>query len=154
FTFAPDRLAHVWTAPDRPSYTVQLHNTTAEKQVVTLDLSATSHDGSSGASAGSIVRLDAGPKQAGRLPPLGLKRYGYHPVRLSVRDGQGTRTRTRSLAHLRSDTRARGGWEEGRGPIFGFWDWNGGHETPGGLDRLRVMAAAGAESKMSSFYTK
>ena len=32
-----------------------------------------------------------------------------------------------------------------------MWDWNGGHLTLGGLDRLRVLAAAGMESSMGSF---
>src|SRR5262249_34597650 len=45
----------------------------------------------------------------------------------------------------------RGNWKEGKGPIFGFWDWNGGHITPSGLPRLKVMAAAGMESSMNSF---
>ena len=85
--------------------------------------------------------------------PLALKRYGYHDVKLQTHDAQGTQTQTRSLAYLHSDTRERGDWEEGRGPIFGFWDWNGSHETPKGIPRLQVAVSAGIESSMSPFVT-
>ena len=68
-------------------------------------------------------------------------------------DRNGYRAELRSFAHLHRDTRERGGWEEGKGPIFGFWDWNGAHGTPSGMNRLRTMAAVGAESSMHSFET-
>ena len=58
---------------------------------------------------------------------------------------------TRALAHLHPDTRERGAWAEGRGPIFGFWDWGGGHDTPRGIPRLQAMIDAGAESCMRPF---
>ncbi len=149
----PDRYAHVWTAPHKPGYTVHLRNTTAARQDVELELAATSHDGSEKSSRKHRVSLPANGTSDVHLG-LALKRYGYHEVRLRIRDSQGVRTRTRSLAHLHPDTRERGNWKEGRGPIFGFWDWNGGHETMAGVPRLRIMYAAGAESKMSSFYTR
>src|SRR5262249_42047311 len=91
-------------------------------------------------------------------------RYGHHDVRLQAWTGAGQNAATlrtdpraekrswnRSLAYLHPDTRERGNWEEGKGPIFGMWDWNGGHVTPSGLPRLKVMAAAGMESSMNTF---
>ena len=65
--------------------------------------------------------------------------------------GRRDRTQKRSLAFLHADTRERGNWAEGKGPIFGMWDWNGGHVTLSGMDRLRIMAALGMESSMDSF---
>ena len=48
---------------------------------------------------------------------------------LKIDSAGETRTQTRSVAYLHPDTRERGGWDEGKGPIFGMWDWNGGHVT-------------------------
>jgi hypothetical protein len=146
----PDRLAHIWTAPEQPSYTARLHNTTAAERSINLELSTTSHDTSEKQTTRRSVKLAAGAEQAVPLP-LPLKKYGHHAVELKVLSAGEVRTQRRSLAYLHPDTRERGNWEEGRGQIFGFWDWGGGHVTPGGLDRLRVMGAAGMESSMGSF---
>src|SRR5262249_671802 len=92
----------------------------------------------------------AGASEPVKLP-LDLKRYGYHGVELKIESGGEERTQTRSLAFLHPDTRERGDWAEGRGLSFGMWDWNGGHQTISGLDRLKVLAAVGMESSMGSF---
>lgn len=149
----PDRYAHIWTAPEQPSYTLKLRNASAEAQDVEVELATISHDGRETTSQQHSLRLASQEEQALSLP-LRLTRYGYHRVELRVRDAEGLCTRTRSLAWLHGDTRERGDWQEGRGPIFGFWDWNGGHLTMSGAPRLEVMAAAGAESKMSPFYNE
>jgi hypothetical protein len=148
--FQPDQVAHIWTAPAQPSYTAKLKNTTAAEQPVNLDLTTTSHDGSEKTVVRQAVKLAAGAEQAVKLP-LTLKRHGYHAVKLKIRSAGEERTQTRSLAFLHADTRERGNWAEGKGPIFGMWDWNGGHQTISGLDRLRVLAALGMESSMGSF---
>jgi hypothetical protein len=148
--FQPDNFAHVWTAPAQPSYTARLHNTSAQEQAVALELTTTSDDGREKTSVRQGARLAAGAAEAVKLP-LALKRYGRHAVELKITSGGEVRTQRRALAHLHPDTRERGGWEEGKGPIFGFWDWGGGHVTPGGINRLKVMAAAGLESTMQSF---
>jgi hypothetical protein len=148
--FQPDQVAHIWTAPARPSYTARLTNTSQAAQTVQLQLTTTSHDGSEKTSVRKTVKLAAGAREAVRLP-LALKRYGYHAVELKIGSAGEERTQTRSLAFLHPDTRERGNWAEGRGPIFGMWDWNGGHQTLSGLDRLRVLAAVGMESSMGSF---
>src|SRR5262249_41199926 len=95
-------------------------------------------------------QLPAGAIQAVKLP-LNLKRHGNHAVELKIRSGGEERTQLRSLAFLHQDTRERGNWAEGKGPIFGMWDWNGGHMTIGGVERLRVPAAIGMESSRGSF---
>lgn len=143
--FQPDKFAHIWTAPDTPYYTITLKNRTAQKRSVRLELSSASHDQVEKTVTKKSAAVAAGGQETIKMP-IRLKRFGQHHVTLRVHDEQGTRTQTRSLAHLHPDTRERGGWEEGRGTLFGFWDWGGGHVTPGGVPRLEVMVSAGAES--------
>jgi hypothetical protein len=148
--FQPEQVAHVWTAPAQPVYSARLKNTTDAEQPVDLELSTTSHDGSEKTVVRQSARLASGTVRDVKLA-LALKRHGYHAVELKIRSAGEERTQTRSLAFLHPDTRERGNWAEGKGPIFGMWDWNGGHLTISGLDRLRVLGAAGMESSMSSF---
>jgi hypothetical protein len=151
--FQPDRFAHIWTAPSQPSYTVRLHNQSNSPQKIQLQLNTQSHDTKETTKQSRTVTLAAQGTQTVKIP-LHLKRYGLHRVVLRVRDGEGLRTRTRALAYLHPDTRERGNWDESKGLLFGFWDWRGGHETPGGIPRLQVMADAGAESPNRSFEGK
>jgi hypothetical protein len=148
--FQPDQFAHIWTAPAQPSYTARLKNQSPRQQSVFLELTTTSHDGKEKTKVEKTVRLAPAAERAVALP-LHLARHGYHAVELKIKDDGGLRSQRRSLAWLHADTRERGNWEEGKGPIFGFWDWNGGHLTPAGLPRLRTVAAAGVESSMGSF---
>jgi hypothetical protein len=148
--FQPDQVAHIWTAPAKPGYSARLKNATASQQAVTLLLTTTSHDRLEKTTATKKVTLAAGASETVKLP-IDVKRYGHHDVELKIESAGDTRTQTRSLSFLHPDTRERGGWVEGRGPIFGMWDWNGGHETIKGLDRLKVLAAVGMESSMGSF---
>jgi hypothetical protein len=151
--FQPDQVAHIWTAPAEPTYTVKLKNRTTAPQTVTVKLTTKSHDGSEETTARTAfgrVTLGPGDERSKRFF-LTLRRYGHHAVELKVTCDGEERTQTRSLAFLHPDTRERGNWAEGKGPIFGMWDWNGGHETISGLDRLRVLAQVGMESSMGSF---
>jgi hypothetical protein len=148
--FQPDKLAHIWVAPEQPGYTTKLRNTTPAEQAVEMELTTTSHDGLEKTTVRQSARVAAGTEQAVKLP-LKLKKHGYHDVELKVRSAGEVRTQKRSLAYLHPDTRERGNWEEGKGPIFGMWDWNGGHLTLSGMDRLHVMAPLGLESSMATF---
>ncbi|MBI4028536.1 MAG: hypothetical protein HY360_26350 [Verrucomicrobia bacterium] len=150
--FHPDKFAHIWTAPEKPWYTVTLRNRTQGKQRVKLELTTVSHDGLEKTSQSTAVNLAAAAQDEVKLP-ITLKKYGYHDVQLRISEERGTRTETRSLAYLHPDTRERGGWEEGKGILWGFWDWYGGHVTPGGIPRLQVMVAAGAESSLRPMVT-
>lgn len=146
----PDAFAHVWTAPAKPSYSVKLKNTSTTARNIDLTLTTTSFDGEEKTVVKHSAKLAPSTDESARLE-LGLKRYGHHVVELKFESGGETRTQRRTLAHLHPDTRERGGWQEGKGPIFGLWDWAGGHETPKGVNRLKVMAQAGMESSMTSF---
>lgn len=146
----PDQVGHIWTAPDQPSYTVKATNTTGKPQSVNLELTTVSHDGLEKTVVRQSAQLQPGGSQYVKLP-LSLKRYGHHDVTLKIESAGEVRTQTRSVSYLHAETRERGGWAEGKGPIFGMWDWNGGHITMTGLDRLKVLAQCGVESSMSPF---
>ncbi len=146
-TFDPDQYGHIWTAPETPSYTATLTNRTDTAQSVRLTLSTRSHDGLEETRSDQTLEVPPGNGVSVTLP-IELERYGHHTVRLEVEDVHHKRTIETSLAFLHHDTRERGNWEEGRGPIFGFWDWGGGHGTPRGIPRLEVMRRAGVESSM------
>jgi len=148
--FQPDKFANIWTAPATPSYTVKLSNRTAQPRSVRLNLSTDSHDHLDKTSTKRFVNLAANAEETVQIP-VTLKRYGYHDVKLRVEDKDGAHTLEKSLAFLHPDTRERGGWEEGKGPIFGFWDWNGGHGTVSGMARWEIMFPVGIESSFHSF---
>lgn len=141
----PDRYAHLWTAPEHPSYTVRLKNRTARDGTVTLTLRTQCRNGVETTTQTQPVRVAAHHETTVNFP-LRLTRYGYHQVELHAADDAGVRTQTRSLAYLRPDTRERGNWEEGKGILFGFWDWRGAHLTPTGIARLQLAATLGIES--------
>ena len=107
-----------------------------------MELSTTSHDGLEKTTVRQAVKMAPGAEQLVKLP-VQFKKYGHHDVELKIVSGGETQTRKRSIALLHPDTRERGSWEEGKGPIFGMWDWNGGHLTISGMDRLRVRGRPG-----------
>ena len=148
--FEPDALGHVWTAPEKPSYTVTLHNSVSQPRPVTLELKTVSHDGQESTVQTRNVTVAPG-KDATVKFALALKRFGSHAATLTVRDGQDTWVSQRSLALLQPDTRERGNWEEGRGPILGAWSYNGGHGTASDETIIPLMAKAGFETKGGTF---
>jgi hypothetical protein len=169
----PKRFAHIWTAPERPIYTVKLKNNTAAEQKLELqaEMNGRLHppvpvtvpaQGTASAdlqlamTAADWAKLSDTPDTALKDRPNRLDPADYGLFRFQVRvtgpNGKWA-SETKRFAWLHPDTRERGGWEEGKGPIFGFWDWNGGHDTPSGMDRLSTMTAAGAESMMHSLET-
>ncbi|MCE9562772.1 MAG: hypothetical protein K8U57_12065 [Planctomycetes bacterium] len=142
--------AHVWTAPEEPSYTVTVRNRRGPARDVQLELTTKSLDGKQSTAHRSVLKLpaDGEARETIKVTP---KAFGYHDVALRVVDGDQTRVERRSLAYLRADTRDRGDWDFGRGPLFGFWNWGGGHNTPSADKQLLVMAKGGIESTPGSF---
>jgi hypothetical protein len=151
--FEPDKFGAVWTVPAVPAYTATLGNRTAVPRAVELTLSTTSHDGSEKTEQKQKVAVPPGDQDVPvKFTIPNLKRFGYHEVTLTMKDVSTAAgappsgwVERRSLARLQTDTRERGNWEEGRGPILGFWRWGGGHETPNQVEELQVMGEAGAE---------
>jgi len=149
-TLKADAASHVWTAPATPNYTVTLQNRNGPARQVQLELATTGLGGKAVAHEKRSVALPA-DKSVTVTVPLKPSAYGHHAVRLTATDGSQTWNETRSLAYLHEDTRSRGDWDFGRGPVFGFWNWQGGHNTPPGAQQLLVMAKAGIESTPGSY---
>lgn len=154
----PDAPAHVWTAPDAPSYTINLRNNTGIATVAQLTITTASYDGKDTTRQMQRVAL---PSDSVTVPvhvKLAPTRYGLQYVRISCAAGGDNFTYERNFAYLHPDTRERGDWAEGKGPIFGSWNWAGGHNIPGQpknepdlITELKIMAQAGYEETLVSF---
>ncbi|NQU10245.1 hypothetical protein HQ590_05615, partial [bacterium] len=149
----PDNYGHIWTAPEKPSYTLTLRNPTAAARSVQIDLRTTSYNGTEQTAQTKTVRVPAGGKETVLKLPLALKQYGYHDLSVTLTDGDQVWVEPLSLAFLAPDTRERGQWEPGRGTLFGFWCWRGGHGTPSFEKETLVTALAGAETYGGSYQT-
>src|SRR5207249_2961807 len=79
--------------------------------------------------------------------PFPVKMNGWHELIVTMNDGQNSWTEKRGFVRLAKDTRAPF-WEEGKGPMFGYWSYHGGHYTPSALDTMNLMHAAGARASM------
>ncbi|MCM8759359.1 MAG: hypothetical protein NC906_06270 [Candidatus Omnitrophica bacterium] len=149
--FVPSNFAHIWTFPEKIEYFCNLTNTSKKTKKVQISISTESYDGKE--KTRQIKEILLSKHQSIIVPfTLNLKKYGYHKTVFTMIDSGETRVFTGSLAYLHPDTRERGNWSEGKGQIFGFWDWNGAHVTPSGVPRLEVMVKAGVESAMHPFY--
>lgn len=147
----PDALGHVWTAPQVPSYTIALTNRTGAATDATLTIATSSYDGLNRTQQDRKVALPAEGTPVKVQVPLSVARYGLHEVAVTVKAGNESATYKRSFAHLHPDTRDKEPWEEGRGAIWGFWPWGGGHVTPPATTEIPVMAAAGAETSTANY---
>jgi hypothetical protein len=143
---------HVWAAPGKPSYVATLRGMADGQHLLTMDLATSSHDGIEKTGKTTATSVRAGEEKKVTFN-LDLKRYGYHEVVLTVKEGDRViGTEKRALALLRPDTRERGGWDRGKGPMFGFWNWHGGHNTPAEPIPLTLMTLAGVETDHSTAY--
>lgn len=145
-----DNSLHVWTAPEKPSYTATLRAQRPGKRTVSVLASTTSFDGKEKTAQKKEVDLVPGQDVKVHFE-FALKKHGYHELTLAVRDGASVQTEKRGLALLHRDTRERGNWERDKGPVFGFWNWRGAHNTPPEPLPTLIMALAGAESDHGSF---
>lgn len=146
---AAGNYGHIWTAPETPKYTATLTNRTGRERDVQLELTTVSLDGEETLKSAKTVKLSAGKpaKVAFTLKP---KTFGLHHVELKITDGKQSWVEPRDLAYLHEETRSRGDWDFGRGPLFGFYNWGGGHHTPSNDKQILVMAKAGIETVQGS----
>ncbi|MCX7705102.1 MAG: hypothetical protein N2115_02435, partial [bacterium] len=149
--FVPSQFAHIWTSPERVEYLCNLTNMSGNTKKVMISISTESYDRKEKTIQKKEIKI-TGHKSVSIPFNIDLKRFGYHKTTFIINDSGEKRILTGSLAYLHPDTRERGNWSEGKGQIFGFWDWNGGHVTPSGVPRLEVMVRAGVESAMRPFY--
>lgn len=145
---SPGLPGNVWVAPDAPVYDVNLLNTTEKPRRLQFKLETSDYYHRERTSKNMSVELGPGVDFKQSIS-LNLKRYGYHDVTLTVNDGGKIWTERRSLAYLHPDTRERGDWEPGRGPIFGCWAATF-HGYPPLEEQFRVMSAAGVEAVVAA----
>lgn len=141
---------NIWTAPVDPVYTATLRNRMSEPRNVKLKLVTESYYGANKMRQEAKVSVPAG-QEVTKTFTLKPKLYGYHTVDLTMTDGDQVWVEHRTLAYLHADTREKGDWEIGRGPVWGFWNWGGGLDTPSSALETYIMALAGAESCLGSF---
>lgn len=144
-----DEYGHVWTAPNQPSYAVKVSNNDSRARTARLQMTTKSYDGSEKTHQIQSVTINPGQSATVKFP-VDIKRYGLHDVELTMSYGGPKWTEKARLAYLHEDTRTRGDWDWGRGPIFGVWNWNGGHHTPSGYHQSLLAAKAGAESRLGT----
>lgn len=140
----PNSVGHVWTAPARPAYTISLANKGDKSRTVALNIITRSHDGKEDTTQAKKIELLPGGKNE-VVVNLPVKKFGYHDLTVTLRDGADTWTEERGFAFLHSDTRDRD-WQPGRGPLFGVWSYTPGHVTPPRTQCLEVMGQAGFQT--------
>jgi hypothetical protein len=141
----PEVFGHVWTDPATPAYRVGVTNRTGLARTVRLTAETVSYDGHEKTTQTQTSRL--APDGGVEVPfKFKVTRNGLHTLTLRIEtEGVTDRREVRYFARLPKDTRAPF-WEEGQGPLFGYWSYSGGHDTPAAPDIMRVMHAAGARA--------
>jgi hypothetical protein len=145
FRFEPDRFGHVWTAPEKPSYTARLDNRTAGTFTASLTVTTRSYDGSETTRQQRRVRLAGRASREAKFTlPVGLN--GYYDVTATLEVAGEKWTEKRSLVRLAPDTRSPR-WD-GKGALFGYWSYHGGHYTPKADHHIELMTRAGARTSI------
>jgi hypothetical protein len=147
FTLTPDRFGHVWTAPDVPAYTATVANRSSRPLRGRLLVRTRSHDGSETARQEQPVRVDPGASHPLHFQ-CPVKLNGYHDLEATLElEGVRPWTERRSFVRLAPDRRAPR-WTEGKGALFGYWSYHGGHHTPKAARHVELMTAAGARTSI------
>jgi hypothetical protein len=144
FKLTPDRFGHVWTAPALPAYTATLQNS-GGNQAGKLTLIARSHDGTDTSKQQLPVQLGKGETKVNFSVPVKLN--GYHDLTATLEVAGRSWTEKRSFVRLAPDTRATR-WTQGKGALFGYWSYHGGHHTPKAAHHVELMTAAGARTSI------
>jgi hypothetical protein len=144
FTFEPDRFGHVWTAPEVPAYTATIIDRADTAHEGVLTVVTRSHDGSETLREAKPVALKKGASQALKFS-LPVKLNGYHDIEATLDIGGKKWVEKRSFVRLAPDTRAER-WTEGKGALFGYWSYHGGHYAPKASHHVELMTKAGARA--------
>lgn len=148
FSIEPTVFGHVWAANQLPSYDVTLENRTPKARTVTLAAETTSYDGTEKTKQSQKVTVPGGRTVRVRLN-FSVRRFGIHTLRVTMHDGATAWGETRNFARLAPDTRAVK-YEPGKGPMFGYWSYHGGHYTPPAYEVVRLMTMAGARGSIGN----
>lgn len=147
FSWEPDLFGHVWQAPAQVSYTATLTNRTAAEQKGTLTVIARSYDSTDEYKQEFPVTLPALTPGMAPVPiriktTIPAKLYGYYDLTATLAVAGRTWTEKRSFVRLAPDTRSIA-WT-GKGAMFGYWSYMGGHHGPYAWHIAQLMAMAGA----------
>ena len=146
FQVTPDRFGHVWTAPAIPGYTATLTNRSAAALTGKLTMTTKSHDQSETTEQNIAVALNEGETRQLRFS-LPVRLNGHHDLSIALDLGALKWTEKRSFVRLAPDTRTER-WTEGKGALFGYWSYHGGHHTPKADRHVELMTAAGARTSI------
>jgi hypothetical protein len=146
FDFVPDKFGHVWTAPEVPGYTATLTNRGGAPQASTLTVTTRSFDGQETIRQQKQVNLAPGSIHHVKFA-IPVKRNGYHDVRATLEAAGKKWIEKRSLVRLAPDTRSVR-WTPGKGALFGYWSYHGGHYTPKADHHVNLMTLAGARTSI------
>ncbi len=128
-TLEPTIFGHVFKHEQTPSYKLHLANRASTKRTVTLTVDTTSHDGQEKTVPQmKTVTLEAGGEKDLTFP-LNIEKFGIHRLVVTMKDRDHQWTEWRNFCRLAPDTRAAK-WEQGKGALFGYWSYHGGHYTP------------------------
>jgi hypothetical protein len=147
FDVTPDHFGHVWTTPEVPGYAVKIANRSAAPVRGKLLIRRRSYDGTESAKQEEAIAVAAGATQTVKLS-FPVKNNGYHDLEATLElEGKPPWTEKRSFVRLAPDRRAPR-WIEGKGALFGYWSYHGGHHTPKAVHIANLMTAAGARGSM------
>lgn len=147
FEFAPARFGHVWTAPEVPAYVCRLTNRSGQPRDGTLTVQLRSYDGTDTREIKRPIRL-AKDEVRDEMVDLPVKLHGYHDIAATIDIGGKSWTEKRSLVLLAPDTRSPR-WT-GKGALFGYWSYHGGHHTPKAEHHIELMTRAGARTSIGA----
>ena len=146
-TLEPTIFGHVFKHEQTPSYKLHLANRASTKRTVTLTVDTTSHDGQEKTVPQmKPVILEAGGEKDLTFP-LSIEKFGIHRLVVTMKDRDHQWTEWRNFCRLAPDTRAAK-WEQGKGALFGYWSYHGGHYTPPQKEHLRLMTMAGGRATL------
>src|SRR5262249_8347630 len=143
----PDRFGHVWTSPEVPAYTLTVANQSPAALTGKLLVQTQSFDGRETTRQEHAVPVTPAAVHGIKLG-LGTKLYGYRELIATPQlDGKPPWGEKRSFVLLAADARAPR-WTEGKGALFGYWSYHGGHYTPKAQHHVALMTRAGARTSI------
>ena len=115
----PLQHGHVFEQPETPTYVVAVTNLSGRRLTARVRLETTSYDGSEQTRAEGKLRLGAGAGDSVRVELDGIKRFGWHELRVTVAAGDEVCRNTLSLILLPPNRRTYG--NAANETRFGSW---------------------------------
>ncbi|MBI2191465.1 MAG: hypothetical protein HYU36_05725 [Planctomycetes bacterium] len=147
FELKPDRFGHVWTSPEVSNYAVHLSNQTDAEQQGRLMVATRSFDGTETTQQEFPIKLVKRQTILLRVS-FPVKLFGYHDLEAALEIAGRVWKEKRSFVQLAPDARSPR-WEAGKGALFGYWSYHGGHYTPKAEHHVSLMTRAGARTSIS-----